>query len=203
MATIVFDMFGVIARMQSDAGKARIAEAVGLPDDQRFWHTYWKHRGDYDAARVDIAGFWNAMTTELGKPLDPAKLQEVEDADMASWAAFDPEMIDLLYRLRDAGHRLALLSNLPTELAEYHAKETFFEVFDVVGQSCKIGVEKPDPRAFEWVAGQLGTPMDQILFTDDTQENIDAAAALGIVTHRFVGREDLEAWLAEQFAAPA
>jgi hypothetical protein len=47
--------------------------------------------------------------------------------------------------------RLALLSNIPEELAShYENHHSRLEMFQVRGFSCRIGHAKPDPAAFRW-----------------------------------------------------
>lgn len=54
--------------------------------------------------------------------------------------------------------------------------------FDTVFISSTLGVRKPDPIAFERVVAEIGVPASEILFFDDTQENIDGARACSFQT---------------------
>lgn len=49
METMVFDLFGVIARHQSAVGKDRLAAASGMPA-VAFWKAYWTLCPLYDRA---------------------------------------------------------------------------------------------------------------------------------------------------------
>ena len=46
--------------------------------------------------------------------------------------------------------------------------------------SSDIGLRKPDARAFEWVASQIGVDCQHILFFDDLAENVSGAIATGM-----------------------
>jgi len=52
--------------------------------------------------------------------------------------------------------------------------------FDKVYYSHKLGLRKPDTRIFEWVLEDCGFKAEATLFIDDNEQNIRAAAALGI-----------------------
>ncbi|HVM99526.1 MAG TPA: HAD family phosphatase [Caulobacteraceae bacterium] len=48
-----------------------------------------------------------------------------------------------------------------------------------------VGLAKPDPRIFRLAAEKAGLAPAELLFVDDSQANIDAAAAIGFDVHRF------------------
>ena len=57
-----------------------------------------------------------------------------------------------------------------------HALDHFEEIF----VSSTIGMRKPDTSAYAWVAGAMSLKPEQILFVDDTAENVDGARAAGL-----------------------
>jgi FMN phosphatase YigB (HAD superfamily) len=100
--------------------------------------------------------------------------------------AVDETMVALLGELAASGHRLALLSNIPEELAaHYEIQHSWLEMFQVRGFSCRIGHAKPNPAAFRWCLDALAVPADQVVFVDDRGENIQAAQTIGIRCHLF------------------
>ena len=70
------------------------------------------------------------------------------------------------------------------------------ELFDVTLSSCHLGLRKPEPAIYRRALDILGRPAERILFIDDRQENVAAAASAGFKTIRFNGaaplRRDLE-----------
>ena len=52
--------------------------------------------------------------------------------------------------------------------------------FQKIFVSCELGLRKPEEKAFYAVANRIGKPMQQILFFDDTPENLDTASRLGM-----------------------
>ncbi|MFF7296765.1 HAD-IA family hydrolase [Streptomyces sp. NPDC008265] len=191
MKAVLFDMFGVIARVQSSRSKAVLERTAG-GDRDRFWAAYWSERPAYDRGEVTGPGYWQAVFARLGAPLDARLTEELTAADLASWSEVDPNAVELLGRLADRGHVLGLLSNIPEDLAvHYEASHPWLARFTVRGLSCRIGSAKPEPAAYAWCVRELGLAPEEILFVDDRAENVHAAERLGLRGHVFTSVERL------------
>jgi putative hydrolase of the HAD superfamily len=73
------------------------------------------------------------------------------------------------------------------------------ELFDAQFYSCEIGLAKPDPAYFTYVLDALGLEPEDALFLDDTAENVESAARLGLRAELFArdgGRAELDRILA-------
>ncbi len=99
-----------------------------------------------------------------------------------------PEMYQLLAAI-PADVRVGLLSNNYPVISDYLRAGEGFDRFDAVFFSNEEGVKKPDARAFELALERMRLPAEEVLFVDDHPDNIAAAKALGLLTHRF---EDTE-----------
>ncbi|MGW0747998.1 HAD family hydrolase [Streptomyces sp. NPDC002587] len=195
MKAVLFDMFGVLARLQSPESQAALEGTAGV-DRERFWAAYWSQRAPYD--RGDVAGpaYWKGVCETLGIPLDERLTADLIAADLASWSEVDQRAVELLATLTDRGFTLGLLSNIPEELAvRYETSEPWLDRFAVVGFSCRIGSAKPEPAAYEWCVRELGLPAGEILFVDDRADNVVAARELGLQGHVFTSPDALEAAL--------
>jgi len=90
--------------------------------------------------------------------------------------SIDDEVVTLLRAVRSHGRaKLALFSNASTRLEEDLASRDLHLEFDVVFNSARLGLAKPDPEAFRTVARQLGVPPEVCLFVDDTVVNVEGA----------------------------
>jgi 2-haloacid dehalogenase len=67
----------------------------------------------------------------------------------------------------------------------------FLEWFQEILVSGREGVVKPEPEIFHLMAERAGLPLERLVFIDDSQRNIDAAAGLGMTALRFTGAEKL------------
>jgi len=60
--------------------------------------------------------------------------------------------------------------------------EAILELFDVVIESSKIGVRKPEVRFFELACEQLGIAAPQAIYLDDLGTNLKSARSMGMHT---------------------
>lgn len=133
----------------------------GLLSSQEFIQTI---KGEYDHLKdSDITACWNAILVD-----------------------FPEHRLEFLQKLAaDNKYRLILLSNtndIHIDWCREHISffEDFRECFDAFYLSQEINQRKPDPSIFEFVLEQHQLVPEEVLFIDDTRENTDAAARLGI-----------------------
>lgn len=73
--------------------------------------------------------------------------------------------------------------------------------FDRLFVSSEIGLRKPDAEAFDFVMDAISVKPEELLFFDDSQENIDGAKQLGIQTALVTGPASVKAALSQFFTA--
>ena len=92
---------------------------------------------------------------------------------------------------------LGALNNEARETNEYRFRQfDLRRFFKVALSSCYLGLRKPEPAIYRRALDILCAPPDRILFIDDRQANVDAAAAAGIRALQFKGESDLRGQLA-------
>ena len=70
--------------------------------------------------------------------------------------------------------------------------EEFKSYFDVFYLSYEIKLRKPEKRIYEFVLNENNLQPQEVLFVDDTKDNIEVASAMGIQTWNLVpGKEDI------------
>ena len=109
-----------------------------------------------------------------------------------------PEMVRALDRVKEEGYRTACLTNNVVnrviegvENADPRAVEiaAIMGRFDVIVESSKIGVRKPEPRFYEIACELLGVDAASCVFLDDLGINLKPAAAMGMATIKVLGAE--------------
>ena len=111
-----------------------------------------------------------------------------------------PGMPSLMAQLEENRVPLYGLSNLPAEIAQ----ETFdaFPMIKLLRDVVVSGAEKvvkPEPRIYEITLERMGHPdPSDVLFTDDRENNCDAAEAMGFKTHQFTGADGFKARLIQE-----
>jgi putative hydrolase of the HAD superfamily len=120
-------------------------------------------------------------------------------AFVAAWSEMLPEVDQavaaLLTRVRSVVP-VALLSNATTRLERDLAVQGLADVADAVVNTSRIGVAKPDRRAFLIAAERVGAPPHRCLFVDDTAANAAAAREVGMIAVYYRQIEDLRRALA-------
>jgi putative hydrolase of the HAD superfamily len=199
--TLVFDVGGVIVRWQpkelmrdcfprhatDEAGAERVKTLVfqGFADGAD-WSAF-------DRGAVEPAELAQRIAGRSGLPRDnvmalisavPLHLQPM------------PESLALIGRVRAAGHRLALLSNMPRPYADHlEATHACFGWFEHRAWSGRLGVMKPERAIFDHVRDLAALDLDHALFIDDHERNIAAARDHGWQALQFENAAQCEAAL--------
>jgi len=202
MTWVLFDYGGVICEPQSGADRARLASASGGPAAD-FDAAYWRYRLDYDRAALDVTAYWRSVAADLGRTYTDAKIAELSRLDTASWLTLQPATVDLITGLAAAGHRLALLSNAPADVAEAVQALPVAGYFEHLLFSCALKSAKPDPECFQATLAVLGAEPADVIFLDDRPGNVAGAAALGMVSFQFTDAAAARADLARRGIAPS
>src|ERR1700686_4113323 len=114
---------------------------------------------------------------------DPVNPREAQQVVFGRGMVACGAMADAVRQIRDAGYRTALLTNISREGEAIFSKLfPVDELFDVVVDSSKVGMRKPDPEIYRLTCNLLGVGPDRCLFIDDLLCNVEAADALGMQT---------------------
>lgn len=110
-----------------------------------------------------------------------------------------PEVAGLLRRVAPT-ISLVLATNATSRLSGDLKKLGLSDMFYALANSSELGVAKPEPEFFEAALRLVGVAAQNALFVDDTMENVNSAAALGIRSHRFQSASLMEAFLLQHHA---
>jgi 2-haloacid dehalogenase len=100
--------------------------------------------------------------------------------------------VAILAELKAVGLPVFALTNWSAETyPRAEARFSFLSLFDEIIVSGREGLAKPEPEIFQLMAQRAGLPLESLVFIDDSQRNIDAAAGLGMTALRFAGPERL------------
>jgi putative hydrolase of the HAD superfamily len=157
-----------------------------------------------ERAELDHDGFDAAFATE-----SKALGHEVPGADVLALLSGDvrPEMVDALDRVIAGGYRTACLTNNVVR-PDGHADADRPEVeavmarFDVVVESSKLGVRKPEPVFYERACELLAVAPAECVFLDDLGINLKPAKAMGMTTIKVGDPHEAIAELEEVLGLP-
>ncbi len=135
----------------------------------------------HEVGAIDFAEY----TNHLGKKFDiTLSLEAWQKGWNDLWTSPFLSVIELLPQLR-ARHRLFAFSNTNDTHANCWRSLFAQELapFEEIYVSSEIGRRKPSPDAYLDVCQRMGALPEEVLFIDDTMENIDGALAAGIDAH--------------------
>ena len=195
VTTVVFDLGGVLI----DWRRELLYEQL-IPDaERRAWFLdtvctlEWNADGDRGRPFAELI----AERT--------ARFPDEADLIAAYWDRWD-EMagpaiagtVEILAELQEQAVPTYALTNWSAEtLPRVSARYGFLESFDGMVVSGEEGIIKPDPAIYELLCRRFRLRSDETFFVDDNQTNVDAAAALGFVAHRYADPRTLRAAVAE------
>ncbi len=98
----------------------------------------------------------------------------------------------LVRDIKAEGYNVYILSNYPIETAERHwPKFKFLPLTDGHIISGYEKITKPDAAIYKLLESRFGISLEESLFVDDRQINVDAANALGMTGILFTGYDKL------------
>ena len=194
---VCFDLGGVVIRICQSWNEACAAAGVSVRDTQ-LWQQTKPDRlrviADFQTGRIDAPTFAARLSGEVAGLYSPAEILGVLHAWLLDEYAGVAELID---RVHDAGLDTAALSNTSHDhwgrIVGYPAVKRLRHLL----ASHLLGLHKPDPMIFRRLEEQLGYRAQEIIFFDDTQENVIAADGVGWKAHLI----DPQADTAQQIAA--
>lgn len=195
LRAVVFDYGRVLSLPPSDADWAAFAAAADLPLET-LMHRYWGFRDGYDRKEVKAPEYWSQV---VGRELAESEVTELIAMDDAQWTRVNPEMLGLARELKEAGLKIAILSNMQVDMLRVmRAKFEWLPEFDVQMYSCEVGIVKPKREIYLECAERLGVEPSACLFLDDKDPNVRGAEVAGMHALLFHGeRKQAEAKLAE------
>ncbi|MCU0228883.1 MAG: HAD family phosphatase [Bryobacterales bacterium] len=144
---------------------------------------------DYECGRLDDGQFFQSMSALLELECSLDDFREIWNCIFLP-PTLVPE--ELLVDLRPR-YTLLLLSNTNAMHFEFLRRHCpHLRHFHHLILSHEVGAQKPDAAIYRQALEAVGVRPEEVFFTDDLQENIEAARALGIDGEQFVGVETLE-----------
>jgi epoxide hydrolase-like predicted phosphatase len=89
-------------------------------------------------------------------------------------------MVQRVRELRADGYRTAILTNNVKEWGRFWRSSIPIDLFDVVVDSCEVGLRKPDPAIFLLTCERLGVAPEHAVFLDDTRRHVEGARQVGL-----------------------
>ncbi len=187
--TILFDVGGVILSNAWDSAE-RAHAAAHFSLDADFESRHAPLARDLERGRLTLDQYLAQAVFDRPRDFSPADFR----AFMESCSVAKPGSLAVLARLAaNRKLRLAILNNEGLDLNAYRiAKFDLRRYFSAFCSSCYLDARKPDQLIYQRALGILQADPAQCLFTDDREENLVPARALGLRAIRFQTADQLE-----------
>ncbi len=188
---VIFDFGNVLCFPPSDAKIAHAAQFCGFSVHQ-FLEAFWKERLVYDAGKLSPIEYWSTVVAPAFAEKHLADLIAIE---IDFWTDYDERPFHWIAKLRHAGVRVGMLSNLPQALGDNLRKEQFlgkcfFDHFDHITLSYELLSVKPQAPIYRHSVEGLGVAPEEALFLDDKLPNVHGAIEVGLRAEHFTTWED-------------
>lgn len=175
---VIFDYGGVISTSPL-LGMRAYCERENVPMDaiRQLFATHdgaWSKFETNSISREEFVQAFEAEARTNGYTLDGWGFLDAFFAGMS----VRPEMIAVARWLRGR-YRVGCITN---NVQAGDRNPLLDELFEVVIESSKVGLRKPDPRIYQIACGELGVRPDEAIFLDDFGVNLKAARELGMGT---------------------
>ncbi|MGH7502141.1 MAG: HAD family hydrolase [Longimicrobiales bacterium] len=180
---VLFDADGVIQHATADL-ETRLHTALGFVPDSidDFLHDVYEAEWPALAGQQDFVEALAPVLVKWGVEGSAGKLA-------ACWSSIEADtlILTLIGTLRGAGYFCALATNQQRYRGAHMAHVLGYDVlFDRSFYSYEIGFRKPDAGFFHAVLASLPFQPQEMLFIDDLEANVVAAATFGLAAVQFV-----------------
>jgi len=190
-----FDFGGVISTSPFESFN-RYEEANGLPrdfirtlnatnPDTNAWAQLERNHVPFD----EFCRLYEGEATAAGHDIDAREVIALLSGTIR------PEMVEAVRRCKERLKTACLTNNIvsfdefPKE-ATANGRDHVLAMFDVIVESSKVGVRKPETRFYEIACEQCGVEPVEAVFLDDLGINLKPAKAMGMTTIKVVDPAD-------------
>lgn len=186
---VYFDLGGVVIQDFSAGDKVRsllIELGIDPTDAPRFRQLWAEHAAPRVCVDYEADEFHSIIEHNFGVKI-PDEYSLLQHGFVDRFEP-NPGIVKVLGKL--AGHvNVGLLTNMyPRMFQAIQAKQGLLPSnvgWDVIIDSSVVGLQKPDKAIFAHATDVAGKPKEEILFIDNTLENLDAAADYGWQTYYY------------------
>ena len=175
---IFFDWGGVIGKDPDDNFLGNLLLSIGATEQQKeeILDTY---KISFMRGKISEKEYWDALRKKYGLSIHDSISDEFK-----KWKGLEAnqEILDLIGHARKEKIKVAVFSNVIEPTYEAIKNAGYYDLFDDVIASCKVGYAKPDKEIYDIALERLDVPANKSVFIDDKQRNLDPAEKMGFTT---------------------
>lgn len=176
--TIFFDWGGVIANDPGDEFLGRLLRDVGATETQvqEIFETYMK---SFMRGEISEVEYWHELRSKYGLSIHDSISDEFK-----KWRGLiaNDDILALAREAKGKGLNIAILSNVIEPTYNVIKQAGYYDLFDEVVASCKVGYVKPEKEIYKIALDRFGVTAQESIFIDDKQSLLDPANEMGLKT---------------------
>jgi putative hydrolase of the HAD superfamily len=178
ITTIFFDWGGVIANDPGDDFLKLLLKNIGA-DDQQVEEIFETYMSSFMRGQISETEYWNELRSHYGFSIHDSISNEFKE-----WRGLikNDDVLALVPQAKAKGWQTAIFSNVIEPTYNVLQQAGYYDPFDKVIASCKVGFAKPQKEIYQIALNELHVTAEQSLFIDDKQSNLDPANAMGFKT---------------------
>lgn len=176
-SAVLWDLGGVLLHTDWVDAAGRWEPRFGLPRGGLLRALFSENDDTVLVGRVSEEEWWEVVRQRL--ETSTAEIHELR-SDLQRREHVDEELLQFVREVGD-GVKQALVSNAWPGMRARLSARGLDGLFDEIVISAEVGAAKPMPKIFAIAVERLAVPPSRCIFVDDAIENVEAAAALGIV----------------------
>ena len=181
---VVFDFGGVMTASPMDDDWPVYAYCAKFGVDRAAVDCGWqRYRNLWDGGFISFAELYRRTFADAGATIGAAQLDVLWKLDAEDWfRTLRTDTLALMRRLKAAGKKLGILSNMSPESYERLFVPRCAEYCTLLDTVVISGLEflfKPEEPIYRLTERRMGLPPDRLIFLDDTEANVLAARAFG------------------------
>jgi putative hydrolase of the HAD superfamily len=175
---VISDFGGVLVRTLDTTGRAKWEARLGVTQRELIQMVFDSETSQRASVGViPASAVWDALAVQLNLSADEIRAFR---HDFFAGDQVNAELLDFIQSLRPR-HKTAILSNAWSDLRRVVVDRLALDTaFDTMVISAEEGVVKPDRRIYEIAVVRLGVALDEAVFIDDMEQNVEAARAYGM-----------------------
>ena len=176
---LLFDLGGVVFGIDFESAFSHWAVQAGVPVDaikSRYCVDAWYEQ--HERGEIEAAEYFDALRDTLGITIS-------DEEFAAGWnAIFEAEFAGVFELIRSLSTRIPVYAFSNSNAMHQKFWERKYAktlgLFRQVFVSCDLGLRKPEAAAYRHVTAAIGSEPENVLFFDDTRENVDGAREMGM-----------------------
>lgn len=169
---------------------------IGKISVKEFWEIFNKRVGSIQREIFDgIIDVYDVYHLSHEMDFQNMKVYDYDLFRLCFHPQLNKETVEIVKALKEKGQRVVCGTNTIDSHWENHMERGDYSYFDQTYASNKIGIAKPDKLFWQTIMDFEGYSPEETFFTDDREDNCNAAAECGINVHQFIDAKELKkAW---------